>query len=332
MQPCFIGVDLAFAKNKYLPVVICTWEQERLIPKPLRSLDLKPPRGKGNAATLNDEAIDQFAKETKLYIENVCEQLNVQPFRIGIDAPSSPRNSSLNRRLSEKALDHTGISCFATPSSDEFAIIRNKVKKHLASGGEESRIPHANQLWMLVGFAIFKELSQLAPCLEVFPQATARAMGAAQIHKSRPGAVEAQLRAAAEFTGWLPEQADDYDLSDIAWGNRHDQLDAYLSAWVASLEEKSRVAYGEPPDDAIWVPKIQPCISKTSFAAPQNIPVHRPFSSSVVSKFLCPGCGKKEFKQWPLGWDAHAAYKCEGLASATPEARKSEYRRKFFNK
>ena len=32
------------------------------------------------------------------------------------------------------------------------------------------------------------------------------------------------------------------------------------------------------------------------------------------ASFLCPGCGQKEFKRWPWGWDAHAAHACRGLS------------------
>ena len=41
----------------------------------------------------------------------------------------------------------------------------------------------------------------------------------------------------------------------MGFGSTHDRLDAFLSAWVASLDEKDRKAFGTPPDDAIWVPK-----------------------------------------------------------------------------
>ena len=43
----------------------------------------------------------------------------------------------------------------------------------------------------------------------------------------------------------------------------------------------------------------------------------------------CPACGEHEFKRWPFGWDAHAAYTCGGRHSPTPEARKREFKRRF---
>ena len=68
---------------------------------------------------------------------------------------------------------------------------------HLSAGGTENRIPHANQLWMLVGFRLFKRLAEIAPCVEVFPQATARVLGSGKIHKTQPGGVDAQISVAA---------------------------------------------------------------------------------------------------------------------------------------
>lgn len=327
MQSAFVGVDLAIAKGKYLPVVVCTRESGRLIPKPLRRLSIIPPRGAGNAAILHAESPQRFAREAAAYIRAVCAYIGVTPARIAIDAPSAPRDPLTERRAAEKAMDMAGISCFATPSALEFEAIRQKAHRHLARGGTEDRIPHANQLWMLAGFALFAELSHLAPCLEVFPQAIARATGSGHLHKSRPGAVEAQLGAAARYTGWPAGDAAAPQLHDIAWGPSHDQLDAYLSAWVASLDETARIAYGVPPDDVIWVPKTDageaPSVDVVSVArAPRPVAV-------ATATVLCPACQAKAFKRWPWGWDAHAAHACAGLESTEPEARKAEFRRRF---
>jgi hypothetical protein len=52
--------------------------------------------------------------------------------------------------------------------------------------------------------------------------------------------------------------------------------------------------------------------------------------SAVNRAVLCPACrDRKVFKMWPLGWDAHAAYKCEGLKQGDPEDRKREFRARF---
>jgi Protein of unknown function (DUF429) len=329
MRPGYVGIDLAIAKNKHLPVVVCTWEQGHLIPQPLRRLSLTPPQGRGNAATLDRGAVQGFAREATTYVAGVCDRLGLRPTRIGIDAPSAPRSSNVARRAAETALDQAGISCFATPSANEFDVIRAKVAQHLAAGGAEDRIPHANQFWMLVGFAVFDELSCLAPCLEVFPQATARAVGSGQVHKLHPGAVEAQLSVAARCTGWPLGRTGECGLRDIAWGASHDQLDAYLSAWVASLEEPDRVAYGRPPGDAIWVPRVLRTYSVPLSVKPSVPPAIRRAPAVPSASFLCPGCGQKEFKRWPWGWDAHAAHACRGLSATDPEKRKAEFRRRF---
>ncbi len=41
----FIGSDVACAKGKYLPLVICSQENGRLVHLPLTNYTLKPPRG-----------------------------------------------------------------------------------------------------------------------------------------------------------------------------------------------------------------------------------------------------------------------------------------------
>jgi hypothetical protein len=153
------------------------------------------------------------------------------------------------------ALDQEGISCFTTPSAEEFLRIRQKALAHLATGGEESHLPHANQLWMLVGFEIFRHLRDRWECLEVFPQATVKLLGAAGLHKSKKGGVLAQLARASSYTGW-PQAPTLTALEEVAHGSSHDRLDAYLAAWVASLSLESRLPLGSPPDDVIWVPRI----------------------------------------------------------------------------
>ena len=68
----YIGIDVAFAKRKYLPVSVCVHESGRLIPLPLRTRTVKPPKGRGNIGTLEDKAIQQFAQETVTFLENVA--------------------------------------------------------------------------------------------------------------------------------------------------------------------------------------------------------------------------------------------------------------------
>jgi hypothetical protein len=257
MTHAFVGIDVAFAKGKCLPVCVCLREGVRIRPLPLATIStLRPPVGRGNAATLDADGLAQFADQVAEYLRKVESHFAVAIRRIGIDAPSDPRSDGTRRRQAEAALDVRRISCFTTPSAADFARIRAKASAHLAAGGAESRLPHANQLWMLVGFALFERLRREWECLEVFPQATACVLGANALHKSRPGGVRAQLAAIARCTGW-PDPPIEEAVKGAVNGPAHDGLDAYMSAWVAALDSHERFALGEPPNDAIWVPCLQ---------------------------------------------------------------------------
>ena len=343
MREAFVGIDAAFAKRKRLPVALCRWESGRLLPYPLRSLSIEPPRGAGNVAVLDGEVVQNFAAAAVRYVERVADELGIEIVRVGIDAPSVPCPEGQRRREAERALDEAGISCFGTPSVSQLEVIRAKVRAHLELGGAENRLPHANQLWMIVGFALFEHFSKLAPCIEVFPQATARVLGAGRVHKFKAGGVEAQLRAVARHTGWPDDGEGSVALSSIAWAPRHDCLDAYLSAWVAALDEERRVPFGKPPDDVIWVPSVESRGQEAFEPAQEPQPARmsgsprpRPAATaqSVVKKTsglgrLCPACGAKTFKRWPFGWDAHAAHTCTGLVGSDPGRRKREFKARF---
>jgi len=256
----FVGIDLAFAKRKRLPVALCSWEAGRLIPRRIAERGAPdPPRGAGNVAALDRSTVDRFADETAAYLRRLEAYFRVSIRRVAIDAPSDPRPETIKRRRAEEALDARRISCFTTPSVSEFAAIREKAQEHLRAGGAEARLPHANQLWMLVGFTLFERLRRDWECLEVFPQATAFVLGAGSTHKSRPGGVEAQLTAAAQHTGW-PKPYSDHVLRGVVHGPAHDGLDAYLAAWVAALRPADRIALGISPNDVIWVPAVGPAV------------------------------------------------------------------------
>ena len=256
MEPVFVGIDVAFAKRKCLPVSVCVLRDERLTPLPLKRGPLVPPRGRGNVAALDESVVREFAREAARYLQQVAEIHYLEIVRIAIDAPKSSRRDGSPRRASEAAMDEARISCITTPSEGDFAVIKTKVEAHLAAGGSQSRLPHANQLWMLAGFALFRELAGLAECIEVYPQATVRALGVAERHKSNREGLDAQITAAAGATGWPTPELLSCVLEESGRGSMHDKLDAYLSAWVASLDEDSRLAHGEPPDDVIWVPDL----------------------------------------------------------------------------
>jgi len=253
-EDAFIGIDVAFAKNKRLPVCACTLRHGRLCPLPLRRRDLpQPPRGRGNKLALDADVVAAFALETLTYVQAIEKALDIRVVRSAIDAPSAFKQPGRTRRAAELAMDKRNISCFATPSREEFDAIIVKARKHLESGGSESRIPHANQLWMLAGFSLFETLTRSYPCIEVYPQATVAVLGCSKVHKSKADGLAAQLRSASKATGWSGE-AGQPDLEAAVFGPPHDRLDAYLSAWIASLPEGDRIACGVSPDDAIWIP------------------------------------------------------------------------------
>jgi len=330
-QRAFAGIDVAFAKGKRLPIVVCSWRGDRLIPEALRRLRFKPPVGFGNVQSCISGVVEDFARAAVEYLIRVQATLGLRIERIGIDAPSAARAEDKSRRLAETALDAAEISCFTTPSEAEFSSIRLKVERHLAAGGHENNLPHANQLWMQVGFALFRQLSIVFECLEVYPQATVRQLEAGSLHKFKVGAVDVQLAAASAYTGWPDSRADEPRLDEIAWGPRHDQLDAYLAAWVAALDETDRLPFGEPPHDVIWVPRIKQIdIPKTSIQVvrQQKSQVIQPQLPHLSRTRQCPAC-ETVFKEFPLGWDAHAAYRCSGLTPGDAESKKREYRERF---
>ena len=253
----YVGIDVAIAKRKYLPVSVCIHKNGRLIPLPLRIRTVIPPKGQGNIATLKDKKIQQFAQETVTFLENVALVENLDIIRIGIDAPRDYRPENMPRRFAEEALHNEGISYFKTPSRQEFEQIKRKVRKHLDYEGSESRLPHGNQLWMLVGFALFQELSKIAECIEVYPQAIVKALKSGDIHKSKQEGFEAQITSVAQLTGWSDKNELKSYLMKSGYGKRDDKLDAYLSAWVASLDETDRIPLGMLPNDVIWIPRDQ---------------------------------------------------------------------------
>lgn len=271
MIDAFAGIDVAFARGKALPVSVCLRGGERLEPLRLRnSLAPQPPRGAGNPGALDVPLVDAFAEATADYLRRIESHFEVRIARIAIDAPSDPKLKGARRRLAEIALDERRISCITTPDEEQFASIRSKAALHLNQGGAVARLPHANQLWMLVGFALFRRLRQDWECLEVFPQATVALLGVAGIHKSKRDGLSGQLVATARRTGW-PDPPDPAALRETGYGSLHDQLDAYLAAWVASLESDERQALGVPPADVIWVPRLTQSATPTS-SAPRPIP------------------------------------------------------------
>ena len=79
MNSAFVGIDVACAKRKRLPVSVCTWRDGRLVPKALRLLPIEPPRGQGNVATLDRTRVLAFVREAVDYVVRVCDELRLTP-------------------------------------------------------------------------------------------------------------------------------------------------------------------------------------------------------------------------------------------------------------
>ena len=253
----YVGIDVAFAKNKYLPVVCSRMERGVLKPLPLREWrSSRPPKGKGNVKIVEGLDLPEFAEDAREYLKKLEDVFEGKIRRIAIDAPKQARPDDCARRACEFALDNHGISCITTPSLSQFDEIRTKARDFLTNGGKEPHLPHANQLWMLAGFELFKKLSEQWDCIEVYPHAIAVALKASETHKSNTEGLSNQLLAVSSHTGWPTSDNPIKELKQIAFGSAHDKLDAYLSSWVASLDDDHLKAIGCPPDDVIWVPSI----------------------------------------------------------------------------
>ena len=89
----------------------------------------------------------------------------------------------------------------------------------------------------------------------MYPFAIVRALLATCEHKSTEQGYRDQLAAVASRAGWEPQNLE-ARLKATVPGNRHDRLDAFMAAWVASLPPEGRRAFGDAGrrDDAIWVP------------------------------------------------------------------------------
>lgn len=131
MRPAFAGVDVACAKNKRLPVVVCRWREGRPVPEPLARLPFAPPVSRGNAATCDPRAVEGFAAEAAEYLRRIEGRPGVRLVRIGIDAPSAPRRYVMRRRAAETPLGEAGIRYVETPGEADFRALR----KNEGSGG-----------------------------------------------------------------------------------------------------------------------------------------------------------------------------------------------------
>jgi hypothetical protein len=201
-QDAFVGIDVAFAKNKVLPVSVCVKPTGRPLDiLPLRVSFRKPPAGRGNVLALEEPVRRQFAEAVLAWIEKLELDKRLKVRRMAIDAPSDYCRDTSGRRAAERSLDESGISCFATPTEEQFEEKVQASRTFLAGGGKPSRLPNANQLWMLVGFELFHTLSQRYECIETYPQAVVHELKCASQHKSTEQGLQSQIVEAAKVLG-----------------------------------------------------------------------------------------------------------------------------------
>jgi Protein of unknown function (DUF429) len=215
------------------------------VPKQLAGLI---PRGVGSREIV---AVSPF-QEAASAITSIVREMGWNVERIAVDAPAAP--PATGTRASESEL---GLSSFRTPATSAWAGIREKCANHLELGGTAATLPQANMIWMLFGFELFACLKSAfaAEVIEVYPFAIIRALLPACEHKSTEQGYRDQLVAVSARTGWEPQSLE-ARLKATVPGGRHDRLDAFMAAWVASLPPERRRAHGNAqcPDDSIWVP------------------------------------------------------------------------------
>lgn len=212
------------------------------------------PRGPGNIAIVEPEPFAELASIVAHAVQRICDCMEWEVGCIAIDAPSA---APIDNRRCEAELSAAGLSVFKTPSVSEWSAAIEKCREHLREGRPLSRIPYANKIWMRYGFRLFAAFRKARiKVTEVYPYAIVRALLPKHPHKSTASGFSLQLDAVAHRTGWRSEELDERLRLSIQ-GCRHDRLDAFMAAWIASLSPDELQPYGDPAtvDDVIWVPK-----------------------------------------------------------------------------
>ena len=251
----YVGIDVACASGKRLPVcVVSTGHRLEPLRIPNHLADLIP-RGVGNSEIAKDSPFHQAAHEVVSAIRRIEGEMGWRIERVAVDAPAAP--PATGSRTAEDELAKCGLSSFRTPHEPAWDGIREKCASHLGSGRSLATLPYANKIWMLFGFQLIAELrnSFKAEVIEVYPFAIVRSLPTQAGHKSTENGYRLQLAEIAVRTGWEPLELE-AELKASVSGARHDRLDAFMAAWLASLPSANRRAFGDAldPDDSIWVP------------------------------------------------------------------------------
>jgi predicted nuclease with RNAse H fold len=256
LSTIFIGIDVACARGKPLPICFAQRENGRLVPLSVPEEFLRLiPRGPGNVAITELEPFAELASTVVSAVQRICEFMRWEVGCVAIDAPSA---APIDNRRCEAELSAAGLSVFKTPSVAEWTAAIEKCRQHLREGGPLSRLPYANKIWMRYGFQLFAAFRKVRiDTIEVYPFAIVRAFLPKHPHKSTAEGYSLQLDAVAQYTGWTAGELDARLRLSTA-GCRHDRLDAFMAALIASLGADARRPFGDPTnkDDVIWVPEL----------------------------------------------------------------------------
>jgi Protein of unknown function (DUF429) len=255
LKSVHIGIDVACALGKPLPICVVSADQRLMPLKIPKHLSRLIPRGLGNKEITAARPFRSAASGVANSINTISEAMKWKIEGIAIDAPAAP--PSTGSRASEIELSDHGLSSFRTPATSDWPAIIEKCTNHLSLGHSVATLPYANKIWMLFGFELFSCLksSLKTEIIEVYPFAIVRSLLPTCMHKSTEQGYQDQLAAVAARNGWEPWKLEAELKAQVA-GSRHDRLDAFMAAWIASLPLGKRRAFGNDsqPDDAIWVP------------------------------------------------------------------------------
>ena len=256
LSSVYIGIDVACGAGKRLPLCFVSAGRQVMPLTIPPHLAAAIPRGAGNIEIATAVPFRQAACDVVAAVGRIVHEMGWRVERTAIDAPAAA--AAIGSRASENALGRAGLACFRTPAVSEWAGIRARCAEHLRAGRSAATLPNANKIWMLFGFELFAALRSClqAEAIEVYPFAVVRALLPRCQHKSTEQGYQDQLCAVAARTGWEPLVLE-ARLKATVPGSRHDRLDAFMAAWVASLPADRRRAFGDArrPDDAIWVPR-----------------------------------------------------------------------------
>jgi predicted nuclease with RNAse H fold len=249
----FVGIDVACAKLKPLPICVVKAEGAKVIPLEFR---VELPRGPGNIEIAKPDPFRALAKSVTADLEAICRRKGWHIKRLAVDAPAAAPAAG-QQRFCEEQMSKRKLHSFQTPNAGRWDEIKKSCNQHLKQGGLLSELPYANKIWMLYGFELFFALRSITELqvIEVYPYAIVCELLPGCAHKSTKEGYNSQLSEIALRTGWSTEDLEK-QLRFTTFGGKHDRLDAFMAAWTASLPPQKLKVYGhrENANDSIWIP------------------------------------------------------------------------------